>query len=208
MSRVTRRSFVGWLSALGTALGLRKGVPEAMAADRVAELPPEAATEALDAVALTGLAEAVLPSELGSDGATRAARAFGRWVSGYRAGAEVLHPYGSGVITRIAADPVGRWRRQLTELDGKARSAHSKAFAALDLATRQALVRQALVSEKGTRLPGPASASHVATALLSHFYGSAEAQDLCYEAQIAKNRCRPLVNTARQPLPLAPRSRA
>jgi len=196
------------LSALAAAVGVRKSVPEAMAAGRGVELSPETATEPLDAVALTVLAEAVLPSQLGTDGTRRAAGAFGRWVSGYRSGAEVLHPYVSGVITRIAADPVGRWRRQLAELDSRARSAHSKAFTELDLETRQALVRQALVSEKGTRLPGPASASHVATAILSHFYGSAEAQDLCYEAQISKNRCRPLVNAARQPLPLAPRGRA
>jgi hypothetical protein len=38
--------------------------------------------------------------------------------------------------------------------------------------------------------------------MLAHFYESPEAADLCYEAQIGKNQCRPLAASLRKPLPL------
>ena len=49
------------------------------------------------------------------------------------------------------------------------------------------------------------AAPHIALALLSHFYHGSEANDLCYESRIGKENCRPLVQSARKPLPLAPK---
>ena len=51
-------------------------------------------------------------------------------------------------------------------------------------------------------MPGVADANHVSLALLAHFYDSSAATDLCYEAQIGKQTCRPLAASARKPLPL------
>jgi hypothetical protein len=53
-------------------------------------------------------------------------------------------------------------------------------------------------------MPSVAGANHVAIALAAFFFGSPEGVDLCYRAKIGKNQCRPLVNAAREPLPLAP----
>jgi hypothetical protein len=42
----------------------------------------------------------------------------------------------------------------------------------------------------------------VAVALLAHFYGTPAATDLCYNAQIGRQTCRPLSAQARKPLPM------
>jgi hypothetical protein len=54
-------------------------------------------------------------------------------------------------------------------------------------------------------MPDPLAANHVVVALVAFYFGSAEANDLCYRAAIGRNQCRPLVNSPREPLPLAPR---
>ena len=48
-------------------------------------------------------------------------------------------------------------------------------------------------------MPAVAGASHVALALLAHFYGSSAANDLCYGAQIGKSTCRPLAASPHAP---------
>ena len=61
---------------------------------------------------------------------------------------------------------------------------------------------------KGERLPSVASAPHIALGLLAHFYDSSDATDLCYRARIGRNKCRPLAQNGRKPLPLADAPRA
>jgi hypothetical protein len=51
-------------------------------------------------------------------------------------------------------------------------------------------------------MPSVADASHVAVALLAHFYESPAAGDLCYEARIGRQTCRPLAQQSRKPLPV------
>jgi hypothetical protein len=68
-------------------------------------------------------------------------------------------------------------------------------------------VRAALAGERGESLPSPLAAKHVALALLSHFYDSSAATDLCYESQIGRQQCRPLAAQAEKPTPLARRGR-
>jgi hypothetical protein len=157
----------------------------------------------LDEAMVVALAAAVLPSELGRDGAAGAARRFTQWLAGYRAGAEVLHPYGSAEIELLPPSPAAAWRGQLSALDAAARRAHGAGFGSLGIGQRQALVRDALAGATLVGMPAPLSAPHVAVALMSHFHGSPEATDLCYRAQIRKGQCRPLVTSSRQPLPLA-----
>jgi hypothetical protein len=59
-----------------------------------------------------------------------------------------------------------------------------------------------LEGQRLDRMPSVAEASHVAVALIAHFYDSSEANDLCYEAKIGKATCRPLEASARKPLPM------
>ena len=156
---------------------------------------------------LLALGDAILPAELGTTGVTRAVTDFQRWMDGYQPGAEANHGYGTGKIERLTADPRPQWRAQLTALDTDARSAGGQSFAAIPREPRQVLVRTALAGDRGDALPAPLAARHIALALLAHFYDSPAATDLCYEAQIGRQLCRPLPAQRQQPVALGRRAR-
>jgi hypothetical protein len=155
---------------------------------------------------LVALGDAILPAELGTRGVATAVGAFERWMTGYRAGAEANHGYGTGKIDRTPADPRPRWRSQLATLESEARRSAGQSFSALARDRRQALVRSALEGERGDALPNPLLARHIALALLAHFYDSALATDLCYQAQIGRQQCRPLAAQHEKPVELARRT--
>jgi hypothetical protein len=52
-------------------------------------------------------------------------------------------------------------------------------------------------------MPEPLDANHVALALVAWYFSTPDANDLCYQARIERNQCRPLINAPREPLPLA-----
>ena len=194
----SRRTFVGWLSGLGAALGIGvRGRPAQANAREAAEQNGN-----LDAAMVRGVADVVLPSELGNDGITRVSRAFSQWIGGYRAGLEVVHPYGSAELRQTGESPIARWRSQLSSLDGAARAKHQRAFTALTRDQRRELVMQALADDRINRLPDPLQANHVAMGMLAWYFATPEAADLCYDAKIGRQQCRPLGHSARQPLPI------
>jgi hypothetical protein len=140
-----------------------------------------AQTAALPTEELRALARVVLPSEV--DTAAVAAR-FAEWVRGYRAGAEMEHGYG---FTRLRNKPplaVANYARQLAAL-GTQPTAESVA-AALD---------EAQVKE----LPRTPDGRHVASDLLSFYFRSSEANDLCYRAAIGRDLCRGLAGSENPP---------
>ena len=187
MLRPTRRHFL---------LGLAALAPLPFVARRL----HARAVAALDPARLRALGEAVLPAELGAAGGERVVTAFERWLADYREGAESLHGYGTPDIRVTGPSPALRWAGQLEALD--------KNFTTISRADRQAAVRGVLESS-GTRfgpLPPVDRAPHLAIGLLSFYYSSSEATDLCYQARIGPNRCRPLAESSRKPLPLAPGS--
>jgi hypothetical protein len=196
-----RRTFIVRLVALLAALPpiARYLVWPSAARARESRAAPTAQP---NATLLAALGAAVLPAELGTDGTKRAVTDFQRWMDGYRPGAEANHGYGTGNIQRLPADPRPRWRTQLSALDEQARRAHGQAFTSLSRADRQAIVRSALSSERGESLPNPLMASHIALALIAHFYESPAATDLGYEARIGRQQCRPLGAAPEQPVPL------
>jgi hypothetical protein len=132
---------------------------------------------------IEALGDAVLPAELGPDGTTRAVNEFQQWM-----------------------DPRPQWLAQLAALDTDARRG-GQSFASLSRERRQAIVRTALAGERGESLPSPLAARHVAVALLAHFYESPLATDMCYDAQIGRQQCRPLAAQAQHPIALARRPR-
>jgi hypothetical protein len=157
-----------------------------------------------DPATLLALGEIVLPAAaLGKNGVAKAVTAFRDWGAGYREGAELVHGYGTSRLRTAGPTPLTRWAKQLDELDAAAQSAHKKPFRAITASQREAIVRAALQGQRLDRLPGIADASHVSLALIAHFYDSADAADVCYEAKIGKNQCRPLAASTRKPLPLA-----
>jgi len=197
----TRRQFIGILGALAALpSGVRALGRRVIFATRQRAIPSQAS--------IRTLGTAILPSEMGQARLEIASDAFWRWMNGYREGAELLHPYGSPRIGYAGPSPVPKWTTQLNALDRAARDKHAKAFAALSVNDRQALVREAIGDFKGERLPNLVAAPHIALGMLAHFYGSSDATDLCYRVRIGRNKCRPLAQNARKPLPLAdaPRS--
>lgn len=183
--RLTRRTFVAW--AVGS-------VPLVLFARRADALA--ATWLAADEPTMRALAVAVLPTELGTDGAARVAHEFQRWIDGYREHAEMVHGYGTSALEFTKPSPRARWAAQLESL-------RRSGFNAKSTAARRAIVEQALAGEKLDAMPDVAEAPHVAVGLLAFFYGSSEANDLCYRARIGRDTCRPLAAQARKPLPLA-----
>ena len=148
----------------------------------------------LDPTRLRALAAAVLPSELGLPGVERTTREFERWLSGYREGVELLHGYGTGEIRLTGPSPALRWAAQLDAL--------GPSFVSLPIPERQARVRAALEGGRFAGLPPVDRAPHLAIGLLAFYYGSPEATDLCYQASIGRESCRPLDGVSRPPRPL------
>lgn len=200
--RLSRRSFLGWAAGLWATLGWGRG-NRLGAAPSSLTVPPPSQGALLDAALIAKLGDVMLPSELGTDGIARVSRAFSGWITAYREGAEIVHPYGSAEIEYAPPSPVRRWREQLTALDRLARERHSRAFTTLSRTEREAVVRSALANERLDRLPDPLSANHVAVALAAFYFSSSDANDLCYRVKIGRRTCRPLVNSPREPLPLA-----
>ena len=192
MSWLSRRAFLGTLAA---------SVPVAVFVRRAhAAAVHELST---DAGVLHALGAAVLPSELGVAGTAAAVDAFQRWISGYREHAELLHGYGTSALAYSSPTPATRWAAQLDALQKAARRDGSPSFAALPLERRRTLVRSALATLTVTGMPAVGQSPHVAVALLSHWYGGADATDRCYHASIGALQCRPLAASPRAPLPLA-----
>jgi hypothetical protein len=185
MPLLSRRAFIGWLAASVPAATLVRRA-HALAIDELADSPRT----------LHAVGEAVLPSELGSGGIAAYVERFQRWIAGYRESAELLHGYGTSKLEYAGPTPATRWAAQLAQLE-------AKAFATLPLERRREILRADLLALKIERLGTVGQAPHVAVALLAHFYASAEATDLCYEARIGKQSCRPLASSSRKPLPLA-----
>lgn len=191
-SHLSRR---GFLASLAATVPLAVVVRHAHAA-AVSHLESDPAT-------LLALGDVVLPAAaLGRTGVAHAVNAFRDWSAGYREHAELNHGYGTARLRTTGPTPLTRWASQLDALDAAARAAHQKSFRDAPPAVRTALVRDALDGSRADRMPRVADAPHVALALLAHFYDSPAATDLCYQAQIGKQTCRPLAAQARKPLPL------
>ncbi|HEU4993748.1 MAG TPA: hypothetical protein VFT29_02980 [Gemmatimonadaceae bacterium] len=180
---LSRRRFLVWISsALPVAIVARRA--DALAAAWIVD----------DAATLRALAEAILPSELGREGAAAVARDFQRWIEGYRGNAELVHGYGTSALRFARPSPRARWAAQLSEL---------RDVAAQPIERRRSAVRRVLERERLDRMPDVASAPHVTVALLAFYYGTSGASDLCYQARIGREQCRPLTQSSRKQLPMA-----
>jgi len=157
------------------------------------------AAQELDQGLLEAVGATVLPAELGA-GVGPVVRGFGRWLGGYRGGAELLHGYGSAEIHRTSPSPAPRWKAQLVALDAESHRRFGQAFPRLSPADRRTLIAPAFVGLK--EIPSPATAHHVAVGLLAWWAGSPAARDLAYGAAIGQYNCRPLAASGEQPTPL------
>jgi hypothetical protein len=187
-----RRTF---LKRSGAALSV------AAAAGCVPDTPsrPGAAGRELAGPVLDALGSVVLPGELGREGQARAVADFAGWVRDYEPVPELNHGYGTHEIRYGPADPAPGWRAQLEALDLEATKRHGAGFGEIDAADRRALVLGAVRSERGTGLPAPLQAGHVAAALMAHWFRSPDAVDRCYGRRVAPRTCRGLDGSAAEP---------
>ena len=137
---------------------------------------------------LRGLAEVVLPGELGPTGREKVVAAFLKWIQDYRAGADGEHGYGFPRLRRTPPSPASKYATQLAALE-----LHS------DVRTG---IEAALTGAKIDRLPARPDGGHVATDLMAFYFNSSEANDLAYRAAIGRDTCRGLAGSDARPAPL------
>ena len=143
---------------------------------------------------LERLALVVLPASLGREGILRVVSAFERWVQDYRAGADTDHGYGVTRIARLPDSPAPRYIAQLAELQSALRSD--------DIEQRRTAVMEALNKAAVNDLSPHPRGRHVAADLMSFYFYSSEANDLCYNAAIERFRCRGVEHSDVPPPPL------
>lgn len=195
MSSSDRRTFVKRSAAAVSAAALTRCAPGR-------EVDAETAGTSLSAGMLRAVGRAVLPSDLDSAAVEGLVADFQAWVAGYEPVLELDHPYGGSDIRYGPPDPAPRWAAQLEALDVEAIKRHGAGFDELGQDDRRALIRRHLSRHPGDEIGAPLGAEHVAVALMSFFYASAEATDLCYGARIAALTCRGLEGVDEKPAPL------
>jgi hypothetical protein len=141
------------------------------------------------------LATVVLPSELGPDGVRDVVRRFQLWVRDYRAGAEMDHGYGFTRIRTKAPSPAPQYLRQLEALRPLLSSGDADA--------RRKAIEAALEEAKITDLPRTPDGRHIAADMMSFYFRSSDANDLCYHAAIGRDLCRGLKGSENPPAPLS-----
>ena len=195
----SRRSFLKQSVATVAAASVAGCAPDAgrrLAAEAGGSPAP------LPAGTLRAVAEAVLPAELGDEGRERAVAAFERWSEGLEPVAELSHPYLVPEIRYSGPDPRPGWAAQLEGLDKECRSRHGVSLAAIDMPERRKMLERPL-GQAGPSLGSPASADHIAVALMAHFFASPVATDLCHGRVIGKQQCRGLEGAGAEPAMLA-----
>jgi hypothetical protein len=179
----SRRQFVVWAAG---------AIPVALVTRRADALGTAWVAGELET--LSAIAQAVLPSDVSTRGAERVARAFLDWMNGYAANVELVHGYGTSALRISRASPRPNWAAQLEKLGPR--------VTGKSVDERRAVLRDELKNERLDRMPSVSTAPHVAVALLSFYYSSPDAADLCYEAGIGRTMCRSLASSSRKPLPL------
>ena len=167
-----RRTVLQWIAGLGTTI-------------RAWSQPP--AFPGNQSAALRDLAAVVLPTSLGRAGTDVIAAQFERYVREYRPGADTEHGYG---FTRVIPKPISPAPRYLRQL------------ASLPVPLTREAVEAALEKTSSKDLPRLPDGQSVIADLVSFYFRSADANDLCYRAAIKRETCRGLAGSSKAPAPL------
>lgn len=143
---------------------------------------------------LETLALITLPQSLGRDAAIAEAKRFEKWVQDYRPGADTDHGYGHTRVVPLPSSPAPLYLEQLQALKPELISGdRERARAAVVASLEKAGIKDLAPYGHGR---------HVAADLMSHYFLSDGANDLCYEAAIQRHECRGLKNSELAPPPL------
>ncbi len=167
-----RRTALQWLASLGTAIRVWS---------QSSTFPGEHGTQ------LKELAALVLPTSIGRAATDRAALDFERYVREYRPGADTEHGYGFTRVRPKPPSPASEYLRQLK---------------ALPVPLTHSVVASALDQAQVTELPRLPEGKSLIADLMSFYFRSAEANDLCYRAAIQRETCRGLAGSSKAPAPL------
>ena len=150
---------------------------------------------------LRAIADVVLPAEIGSDARRKAVTTFVAWFANYRQGADMGHGYGASTLRAASGpSPFGRYAAQFTALDASARARGGQTFRALPAVDRRAIVEQLLNDPQPVnRLPAQPTGANLVADLMGSYFTSADAWDTCYRAEIQRDSCRTLDNSAEPP---------
>lgn len=153
---------------------------------------------------LRAVAGTVLPTAaLGPQETERMIRGFVAWVDAFEPAAELDHPYLTGALRYGSPHPGPRWAAQLQAMELESVRRTGASLLERPEAERVALLEEAIRDEGSGGLPSdPARADHAAVGLLAWFYGTAEANDLCYRAEIGRHLCRGIDTLPEEPAPL------
>ncbi|MBM3808189.1 MAG: hypothetical protein FJW22_08315 [Acidimicrobiia bacterium] len=150
---------------------------------------------------LRDIAATVLPSVMGSKGQNEAVDNFLRWIRDYKEGVALSHGYGEPRLVKSGPTPAPGYTRQLVALQQAAQSRGGR-FGALPIEARRELLDAALKAAEVRNLPGRPDGKHVVSDLMSHYFRSSAANDLCYNARIGRNTYRAIRVTTVRPRPL------
>jgi len=183
--------------ALKTLATAAAALPLATVGLRADELPAD------QVFVLRDVAATVLPSAIGSKGQHEAVDHFLRWIRDYQEGIALSHGYGEPRLVKSGPTPAPLYTRQLIALQ-QAAQVRGGRFGALPVETRRQLLDDAFKSADVRSLPGRPDGKHVVADLMSHYFRSSGANDLCYNARIGRNTYRAIRVTTVRPLPLIP----
>jgi len=184
---------------------LLKSLAAAFAARPAATLAQQAASPTTfsptEIETLHALAEVALPAEIGADARRKAVTTFVAWFANYRQGADMGHSYGASTL-RASSGPsqFSRYASQFTALDAAARSRGGQTFRALPAPDRRVIAEQFLNDPQPVnRMPAQPAGANLIADLMGSYFNSADAWDTCYRAEIQRDSCRTLDNSAEPP---------
>ena len=152
---------------------------------------------------LRDVAATVLPSAIGRKGQDEAVDNFLRWIRDYKEGVPLAHGYGEPRLEKSGPSPAPGYARQIASLQAAAKTRGGR-FGALSLEDRRALLDEAFKAADVRNLPGRPDGKHVVSDLMSHYFRSSAANDLCYNARIGRQTYRAIRVTTVRPQPLEP----
>jgi hypothetical protein len=155
-------------------------------------------------VALTALADVVLPASIGGAGRAAATQKFMAWHLNYRMGADMGHSYGASTLRPASPAPaLPRYAAQFTALDHAARAQGAVSFADATADIRRAVVEAALNTPQAVnRMPARPTGANLVADFMGLYFTSASAFDQAYRAAIGRDDCRALDGSDQPPSPL------
>lgn len=189
---MNRRALLRWMASMPALLPLH----HVQLSGQTRDLTP-------DAVAvLHEIAPTVLPAAIGAARIRETTDKFVAWTRGYREGVALAHGYGHPRLQKSGPSPVPRYVSQLATLDSDAKASGQR-WSTLDLEARRTLLDAAFVAAGVRTLPQRPMGQHVVADLMAFYFRSTEANNLCYNARIDREVCRPIAITTKRPAPLA-----